>query len=483
MKGRLNTAIWTLSSINAVALFVVLYLAYSAGAHANGLGIVDALTGSAPGKSPLLIFIGLFVCVAMSLIMLIALGNKVSKPVGELVVYSHKFAAGEYSSRPEIDSNDDFELIAENFTRSSERINRAIHNQEAQENLQKSVTEFLTVVSQIARGDLTLRGKVTSDGLGNVVDSVNYMLDNFNKVLERVRKAAIDVSSSANDILLSSEEMASGAVQQDQEITNTSSAVEELTVSMKQVSNNAEASAEAARRALDAAEQGNRAVRDTLEGMQRIRSSVQATAKKIKSLGDRSLEISEIINVINDITEQTNLLALNAAIEAARAGEAGRGFAVVADEVRKLAEHSRTATKDIAALIKAIQAETNEAVVVMEEGTKEVEVGARLADQAGKALEAISSVVRQSAELVQEISLASKQQVRGTEGVANAMQIISNITRQTSQGARQTARTVENMVKLSEQLNEALSQFRINSAASAPAEVKEFASAAAVARR
>jgi twitching motility protein PilJ len=296
------------------------------------------------------------------------------------------------------------------------------------------------------------------------------MLDNFSKVLERVRKAAIDVQANASDILISSEQMATGANQQDQEITNTSSAVEELTVSMKQVSNNAEASAEAARRALDAAEQGNRSVRDTLEGMQRIRSSVQATAKKIKSLGDRSLEISDIVKVINDITEQTNLLALNAAIEAARAGEAGRGFAVVADEVRKLAEHSRTATKDISALIKSIQAETNEAVVVMEEGTKEVEVGARLADQAGKALEAISSVVRQSAELVQEISLASKQQVRGTEGVANAMQIISNITRQTSQGTRQTARTVETMVKLSEQLNEALSQFKILNNGSAPAD-------------
>ena len=137
---------------------------------------------------------------------------------------------------------------------------------------------------------------------------------------------------------------------------------------------------------------------------------------------------------------------------------------------------TRTATKDIAALIKAIQAETNEAVVVMEEGTKEVEVGARLADQAGKALDAISTVVRQSAELVQEISLASKQQVRGTEGVANAMQIISNITRQTSQGARQTARTVENMVKLSEQLNEALSQFRTTGGG--PVEVRGVTTAA-----
>ena len=479
MKGRLNQAIWTLGTINAIALFAVLYLAYEAGAHANGLGIADVM--SASGKTPALFFAAAFICLATTLVVLVMLSNKVAKPVSELVDYSQRFAAGEYTSRPQIDSNDDFGLIAENFTRSSERISRAILNQEAQENLQKSVTEFLTVVSQIGRGDLTLRGRVTNDGLGNVVDSVNYMLDNFVKVLERVRKAAIDVSSSANEILLSSEDMASGAVQQDQEITNTSSAVEELTVSMKQVSNNAEASAEAARRALDAAEQGNRAVRDTLEGMQRIRSSVQATAKKIKSLGDRSLEISEIINVINDITEQTNLLALNAAIEAARAGEAGRGFAVVADEVRKLSEHSRTATKDIASLIKAIQAETNEAVVVMEEGTKEVEVGARLADQAGKALEAISSVVRQSAELVQEISLASKQQVRGTEGVANAMQIISNITRQTSQGARQTARTVENMVKLSEQLNEALSQFRISSGG--PVEVKELTAAAVLSRR
>ena len=474
MKGRLNKAMWTVGAINAFALFAVLYFAYSAGASANGLGIGDVM--SAPGKAPTLFFTAAFIVLAMTLALLFTLSNKVAKPVTDLVDYSHKFAHGEYSARPHIDSDDDFGLIAENFTRSADRIARAVSNHEAQENLQKSVTEFLTVVSQIARGDLTLRGRVTNDALGNVVDSVNYMLDNFMKVLERVRKAAIDVSSSANEILLSSEDMASGAVQQDQEITNTSSAVEELTVSMKQVSNNAEASAEAARRALDAAEQGNRAVRDTLDGMQRIRSSVQATAKKIKSLGDRSLEISEIINVINDITEQTNLLALNAAIEAARAGEAGRGFAVVADEVRKLAEHSRTATKDIAALIKAIQAETNEAVVVMEEGTKEVEVGARLADQAGKALDAISSVVRQSAELVQEISLASKQQVRGTEGVANAMQIISNITRQTSQGARQTARTVENMVKLSEQLNEALSQFR--TASGGPVEVRGITTAA-----
>jgi len=461
MKGRLNSTLWKVVIADIVALFAVLFLAYSAGQNAH---VPITNFGSLPGSEGLKVLLAFMLCLGAGTYTLFTIDNRVLAPVKQLTDFAERYGQGDYRARAAVESADDFGFIAENLNRAAESSSRAIYNQEAQEALQKSVTEFLTIVSQIGRGDLTLRGTVTNDALGNVVDSVNYMLDNFVKVLERVRKAAVDVQSSANDILIASEEMSSGAIQQDQEITNTSSAVEQLTVSMKQVSNNAEASAEAARRALDAAEQGNRSVRDTLEGMQRIRSSVQATAKRIKALGDRSLEISEIVKVINDITEQTNLLALNAAIEAARAGEAGRGFAVVADEVRKLAEHSRSATKDIAALIKAIQAETNDAVVVMEEGTREVEIGARLADQAGRALDAISSVVRQSAELVQEISLASKQQVRGTEGVANAMQIISNITRQTSQGARQTSRTVEQLVHMSEQLNEGLSQFRVSSA-------------------
>jgi twitching motility protein PilJ len=458
MKGRLNSTLWRLVLVDVVALFAVLLLAYDAGQIAH-VSITNL--GSLPGAAGYRLLVAFMICLGAGTYTLFTVDNRVLAPMKNITDFAERFSQGDYRARAAVETADDFGVLAENLNRAADNASRAIFNQEAQESLQKSVTDFLTIVSQVARGDLTLRGHVTNDALGNVVDSVNYMLDNFVKVLERVRKAAIDVQSSANEILIASEEMSSGAAQQDQEITNTSSAVEELTVSMKQVSNNAEASAEAARRALDAAEQGNRSVRDTLEGMQRIRSSVQATAKRIKALGDRSLEISEIVNVINDITEQTNLLALNAAIEAARAGEAGRGFAVVADEVRKLAEHSRSATKDIAALIKAIQAETNDAVVVMEEGTKEVEIGAKLADQAGRALDAISSVVRQSAELVQEISLASKQQVRGTEGVANAMQIISNITRQTSQGARQTSRTVEQLVHMSEQLNEALSQFRV----------------------
>jgi len=467
MKGRLTNTVWMLTFWVFAALVAVLGLSYGAGARSNGAAPFDIGAMSSTAATELLVAVAL--CLGTAVVCMRMLSARVLEPVKDLADFSERMGAGDKTARLDAHSGDDFAFIAENLNRGAARMGGS-GKPEGLEGLQKSISDLLQVISQAGRGDLTVRGRASSDSLGNVVESVNTMLDNYTAAIERARKSALDVMASVNSILLAAEEMTSGASQQDHEITNTSSAVEELTVSMKQVSNNAEASAEAARRALDAAEQGNRAVRDTLEGMQRIRASVQASAKKIKSLGDRSLEISEIINVINDITEQTNLLALNAAIEAARAGEAGRGFAVVADEVRKLAEHSRSATKDIAALIKAIQAETNEAVVVMEEGTREVEGGASLADQAGKALEAISSVVRQSAELVQEISLASKQQVRGTEGVAHAMQIISSITRQTSQGSRQTVSTVGHLVKLSEQLNDALSQFRCNTRVEAHAE-------------
>src|SRR5450755_3633416 len=454
MKSRLSSTIRTLVLINGIVALAVIGLAYSAGRHSGGATIFDFATLPAAASGTVVGAVAL--TLGINIILFWRLGGGLSEPLRELSQFSERLAVGDPRARADVSARNELGYIADNLNRAVAKVAKAASNQESSDALQRSITELLAVINQVARGDLSLRGKVTNDALGNVADSVNYMLDSFTKVLERVRKAAMEVTACSNNILVAADEMQAGATQQDQEITNTSSAVEELTVSMKQVSN----SAEAARRALDAAEQGNRAVRDTLEGMQRIRASVQATAKKIKSLGDRSLEISEIINVINDITEQTNLLALNAAIEAARAGDAGRGFAVVADEVRKLAEHSRSATKDIAALIKAIQAETNDAVIVMEEGTKEVEIGAKLADQAGRALDAISSVVRQSAELVQEISLASKQQVRGTEGVAHAMQIISSITRQTSQGTRGTVATVSQLVKLSDQLNEALAQFR-----------------------
>jgi methyl-accepting chemotaxis protein len=195
--------------------------------------------------------------------------------------------------------------------------------------------------------------------------------------------------------------------------------------------------------------------------MLRIDSAVQETSEKMRLLGVRSSEISEIIDLINDIASQTNLLALNAAIEAAHAGEAGLGFSVVAEEIRKLAERSSRATRDVGNLIKAVQHETSEALSAMEAGMKEVKSGSVLAGEAGRALQDISEAVRQSSELIEEISAASEEQARVTRNLAGAMQTISSITLETSAGAHETAQTIQGMVSLAEQLNAATSQFKV----------------------
>ena len=331
----------------------------------------------------------------------------------------------------------------------------------AKESFERSMVEFLGIVSKVSEGDLTRRGPEGDDTLGRVVQSVNKMLDHFSTMLTEVKQIGLSVSSSATEILAAAEQIAVGSQRQADEITNTSSAVEEMAASMNQVSRNAEASAEAARRAFDLAEHGDRSVRDTSEAMARIDSAVLQTSDKMRLLGARSSEISEIIDLINDIAAQTNLLALNAAIEAAHAGEAGLGFSVVAEEIRKLAERSARATKDVASLIKSIQNETTEALSAMEAGMKEVKGGSSLASQASRALQDISAAVRQSSELIEEISAASDEQARVTSNLAGAMQTISSITLETSAGAHETAQTIQGMVGLSERLNRAISQFRV----------------------
>ncbi|MEK6409243.1 MAG: methyl-accepting chemotaxis protein [Acidobacteriota bacterium] len=331
----------------------------------------------------------------------------------------------------------------------------------AEESLERNLKEFLTMVSSVSEGDLTKRGGETDNTLGRVIQSVNKMLDDFSLMLTEVKQIGLSVSSSATEILAAAEQIAVGSQRQADEITNTSSAVEEMAASMNQVSKNADASADAARRALDKAEHGDKSVRDTSEAMSRIDSAVQQTAEKMRLLGIRSSEISEIIDLIDEIAAQTNLLALNAAIEAAHAGEAGLGFSVVADEIRKLAERSARATRDVGNLIKSIQNETSEALTAMEVGMKEVRGGSYLANEASTALRDISEAVRQSSELIEEISAASEEQARVTSNVAGAMQTISSITLETSAGAHQTAQTIEGMVGLADRLNKAISQFKV----------------------
>jgi twitching motility protein PilJ len=327
--------------------------------------------------------------------------------------------------------------------------------------MQGQIMNMLSTVSAAADGNLTVEAEVTADALGSLADAFNMMVASLASLVAQVRGSATDMSAATNEIMVSSAQMIKNAEEQQNHITNITSAVDEIAVSMQQVANNAGAATRASQKATEAAQKGEDSVEETIRGMHRIRNTVQVTSKKIKSLGDRSIEIGEIITTIDDIARQTTILALNAAIEAARAGEHGRGFGVVAEEVRKLAERSSKATQDIADLIKGIQAETNEAVRTMEEGTREVEEGTRLADVAGSSLKEIDKSVGQVANLIQEISLAAKQQARGTDGVVRSMETISDITNLHADGVRKTTETITRLATLSDRLTEAIGNFKL----------------------
>jgi methyl-accepting chemotaxis protein len=398
------------------------------------------------------------------------LSRRISIPVRELSRAAERVSTGDLGVTVPVRSQDELGRLAATFNETVVRLRSLVHTESERdeerhkrEDLQRNITRFLDVATEISQGDLTKRGEVTSDVLGSVVDSINVMVDELATVIADVRQAAHQVSASANEMSGTMDQTASGAQTQSRDATGVSQAMEVLTRAMRRVADNAEAAADAAQRTLDSASRGQEGVRASLTGMQQIRGEVQGISKKIKSLADRSLEISEIVNTIEEISAQTNLLALNAAIEAAGAGESGQRFAVVADEVRKLAERSARAAKDIVVLIKGIQTETQEAVVAMEEGTREVEAGHKITVAAGERLQEIGEISRKSASLATEISRAAQDQVRGVESAAVAVQAIAGVAVQTEKAAAETRKTVDQLTKVAEELMGNLARFKLAS--------------------
>jgi twitching motility protein PilJ len=326
---------------------------------------------------------------------------------------------------------------------------------------QEAILRLLNEMGDLADGDLTIRAKVTEDITGAIADSMNYTIDELRSLVTGVNNASTQVSAKSQQAQAVAVQLLDAAEKQSKEIQETTQQVLGVAETLTQVSRGAEESAQVAMRSLAASDKGRLAVQNSISGMNDIREQIQETSKRIKRLGESSQEIGEIVELITDITEQTNVLALNAAIQAASAGDAGRGFSVVAEEVQRLAERSAEATKQIGAIVKTIQADTQDAVAAMEKSTQGVVEGAKLSDAAGQALTEIDSVTKNLATLIQKISSDTQTQAASANKVAKNMQEILEITRQTTVGTQQTASSIQELASVANDLKASVSGFKL----------------------
>ncbi|MCY1162846.1 MAG: methyl-accepting chemotaxis protein [Pseudomonadota bacterium] len=326
---------------------------------------------------------------------------------------------------------------------------------------QAAILRLMNELQTVAEGDLTQEATVTEDITGAIADSVNYTVEELRQLVGNVQNTATRVAQTTAQVESTSTELLAASTEQLREIRETGQSVLDMASRINEVSTQAQESSQVARQSLTAAESGLQAVQNAIGGMNSIRDQIQETSKRIKRLGESSQEIGEITELISDITEQTNVLALNAAIQAASAGEAGRGFSVVAEEVQRLAERSADATRQISALVKAIQTDTQDAVAAMERSTQGVVEGAKLSDNAGTALSEIDRVSRRLADLIEQISNSASREAESANVVAGNIQHIFAVTEQTGEGTRSTAQQVRDLSRMAEELRQSVSRFKI----------------------
>ncbi len=338
---------------------------------------------------------------------------------------------------------------------------RAFESEQENKRNQEAILRLLNEMGNLADGDLTVQASVTEDVTGAIADSINFTIEELRTLVRGINSATDQVAKATTDAQAISNRLYEASQRQNKEIQQASASVLQMAQSINEVSQTAAQSARVAQQSLAAAEKGGQAVHNQITGMNEIRTQIQDTAKRIKRLGESSLEIGEIVELISDITEQTNVLALNAAIQAASAGEAGRGFTVVAEEVQRLAERSGEATKQIEAIVKTIQADTQDAVAAMEKSTVGVVEGTKLSDAAGQALDEIRKVSRELAELIGGISAQTQKQSASVSDVTRGMQGILKITEETTEGTKQTNVSIGQLTKLAAELRSSVAGFKV----------------------
>ncbi len=326
---------------------------------------------------------------------------------------------------------------------------------------QQAILRLLDELSSLADGDLTVQATVNEDITGAIADSINYAVEALRELVTTINESAILLDGAAKSAESTAVQLTQASEAQSKQVDSASQAIGRMVSSIEEVSGDAERSSDVARHSVDVAHKGGEAVRRTIEGMNAIRETIQDTSKRIKRLGESSQEIGNIVELINDIADQTNILALNASIQASMAGEAGRGFAVVADEVQRLAERSANATKQIEVLVRTIQADTNEAIVSMERSTTDVVGGALLAENAGAALEEIEQVSSQIASLVQNISNSAREQAGAANAVIRIVEVLQQINSQTASGTSATTDSISKLAELAAQLRRSAAGFRL----------------------
>ncbi|WP_456406952.1 methyl-accepting chemotaxis protein [Thiolapillus sp.] len=324
---------------------------------------------------------------------------------------------------------------------------------------QEAIRRLLDEMGDLADGDLSVQATVTEDITGAIADSINYAIEAMREVVESINQTTEEVSSSAQDTQATIMHLADAAEHQREQITGASSTIDKMTVALEDMSNDATESAQVAQSSVELASKGGEAVRRTINGMDNIREQIQETSKRIKRLGESSQEIGNIVELIEDIADQTNILALNAAMQAAMAGEAGRGFAVVADEVQRLAERSANATKQIEALVQTIQADTNEAVSSMEASTTEVVSGAGLAEDADAALQEIEKVSNEIAGIITKLADSAQQESSEARQLNDTMGVIQEITQQTTDGTANAAAEIGELAEKTNRLRQSVAGF------------------------